>query len=146
MRRAKRVAALAPSAAALRRIRSCPRVESAPGLMAGERSGATMGAMERIAVTARLKQGSEARARELLASGPPFDAREIGLRRHDVYLGPDLVVFVFEGGGVEETLSELVNDPISSGSFSAWASLLAEQPRLALDSYHWDMEETWTPS
>jgi hypothetical protein len=98
--------------------------------------------MERIAVTARLKQGSEARARELLASGPPFDAREACLRRHDVYLGPDLVVFVFEGGGVEELLSEIVNDRLSSGSFSAWAPLLAEQPRLALDSYHWDLEET----
>lgn len=116
--------------------------------MATEPIEATMGAMERIAVTARLRQGFEARARELLAEGPPFDARELGLRKHDVYLGPDLVVFVFEGGGVEETLSEIVNDPITSGSFSAWAPLLAEQPRLALDSYHWDMEEekTWTRS
>jgi hypothetical protein len=104
--------------------------------------------MERIAVTARLKEGVEARARELIAAGPPFDAREVGLRTHDVYLGPDLVVFVFEGGGVEEKLSEIVNDRISSGSFSAWAPLLAEQPRLALDSYHWDKEEeeTWTRS
>ena len=101
-----------------------------------------MGVMERIAVTARLKQGCEVRARELLAGGPPFDARELGLRKHDVYLGQDLVVFVFEGGGVEETLSEIVNDRITSGSFSAWAPLLAEQPRLALDSYHWDREET----
>jgi hypothetical protein len=102
--------------------------------------------MERIAVTARLNPGCEPRARELLGGGPPFDARELGLRRHDVYLGPDLIVFVFEGGGVEETLSEIVNDRLTEGAFSAWAPLLAEEPRLALDSYHWELEETWTGS
>jgi|RhiMetdeSRZDD1v2_1073273.scaffolds.fasta_scaffold2202295_2 hypothetical protein len=114
--------------------------------MADETARATMGAMERIAVTGRLNPGCEPRARELLGGGPPFDARELGLRRHDVYLGPDLIVFVFEGGGVEETLSEIVNDRLTEGVFSAWAPLLAEQPRLALDSYHWELEETWTGS
>ena len=102
--------------------------------------------MERIAVTARLNPGCEHRARELLKAGPPFDARQLGLRKHDVFVGPDLVVFVFEGGGVEETLSEIVNDRLIAGSFSAWAPLLAEQPRLANDSYHWNREETWNGS
>jgi hypothetical protein len=102
--------------------------------------------MERIAVTAQLKEGCETRARDLLRAGPPFDPREAGLRAHDVYVGHELVVFVFEGGGVEETLSEIVNDRLISGAFSAWAPLLAEQPRIALDSYHWDREETWTRS
>ena len=101
------------------------------------------GGMERIAVTVRLKPGSDARARELLRAGPPFGPREAGLRQHDVYLGPDIVVFVFEGAGVEERLSQIVNDRLSSASFSAWAPLLAEQPRLAHESYHWlDKEET----
>jgi nucleotide-binding universal stress UspA family protein len=101
------------------------------------------GGMERIAVTVRLNPGCEDRARELLRAGPPFEPRGAGLRRHDVYLGPELVVFVFEGAGIEERLSQIVNDRLNSASFSAWAPLLAEPPRLAHESFHWfDKEET----
>ncbi|HEY7017849.1 MAG TPA: universal stress protein [Gaiellaceae bacterium] len=99
--------------------------------------------MERIAVTVRLRRGNEARVRELLRTGPPFDPRQAGLSQHDVYVGSGVVVFVFEGDCVEESLSRIANDRLSSGAFGAWAPLLAEQPRLAHASYHWaEKEET----
>lgn len=97
--------------------------------------------MERVAITAQLKEGSEARARELVAAGPPFDPGRAGLAQHGVYVGHNVVVFVFEGEDVAQRLSHLLNDRLNSASFSAWASLLAEQPRLAHEVYHWDPKE-----
>lgn len=97
--------------------------------------------MERVAITARLKEGSEARARELVAAGPPFDPGRAGLTQHGVFVGHDVVVFVFEGEGVAQRLSQLLNDRLNSASFSAWAPLLAEQPRLAHEAYHWNPKE-----
>ena len=97
--------------------------------------------MERVAITAKLREGSEARARELVAAGPPFDPSRAGLSQHGVYVGPDIVVFVFEGEDVAQRLANLLNDRLNSASFSAWAPLLAEQPRLAHEAYHWDPKE-----
>jgi nucleotide-binding universal stress UspA family protein len=98
--------------------------------------------MERIAITARLKDGCETRARKLVEAGPPFDPREAGLDHHGVFVGPELVVFVFEGDDVERTVSRLLNDRLGSAAFSAWGPLLAEQPRMAHETYHWDQEDT----
>jgi hypothetical protein len=87
--------------------------------------------MERMAVTARLRPGSEQEAKRLLSSGPPFSPGRLGLQRHDVYLGPEQVVFVFEGPGVERLVSTFVNDPLRSSAFAAWGPLLAKSPRTA---------------
>lgn len=97
--------------------------------------------MERVAITARLKEGLGARARELIAAGPPFDPERVGLLRHAVFIGRDLVVFVFEGDGVARTLSSVLNDPLNAGAFNTWQSLLAEEPRLAHEAYYWDKKE-----
>jgi nucleotide-binding universal stress UspA family protein len=100
-----------------------------------------MALMERVAITAKLREGSEARARELVAAGPPFDPSRAGLNQHGVYVGPDIVVFVFEGEDVAQRLAQLLNDRLNSASFSGWAPLLAEPPRLAHEAYHWDPKE-----
>jgi nucleotide-binding universal stress UspA family protein len=92
--------------------------------------------MERIAITARLRPGSRDRARALLKAGPPFDPAQVGFSRHSVFLGPDLVVFVFEGEQVRSLLSVVINDPVRAAAFTAWAPLLAERPRLAHETYH----------
>lgn len=97
--------------------------------------------MERVAVTVRLKKGSEQRARQLIAAGPPFDPSAAGLAEHSVYVGSNNVVFVFEGDGVEQSLSRVLNDRLSSAPFGAWAPLLAEPPQLAHQVYHWDPKE-----
>jgi nucleotide-binding universal stress UspA family protein len=95
--------------------------------------------MERVAITARLKEGADSRARELIATGPPFDPERAGLVQHAV--GHDLVVFLFEGDGVARTLSSLLNDPLNSGAFGAWHPLLAEEPRLAHETYYLNQKE-----
>jgi len=99
------------------------------------------GDMERVVITARLNEGSEARARDLVRGGPPFDPRQASLARHSVFVGHEIVVFVFEGEDVRRRLSELVNDRLYSAAFSAWAPLLAEQPKIAHEAYHWDPKE-----
>lgn len=96
--------------------------------------------MERVAITARLKEGADARARELIAAGPPFDPERAGLVQHAVFVGHELVVFVFEGGGVTRTLSSVLNDPLNTGAFSAWQPLLAEEPQLAHEIYYWNQK------
>jgi hypothetical protein len=94
--------------------------------------------MQRVAVTARLRPGCEERARALIDAGPPFDPARVGLSRHSVFLGSDLVIFVFEAERLGSRLSALINDPVRAGAFAAWAPLLAERPRLAHETYHWE--------
>jgi hypothetical protein len=53
--------------------------------------------MKRVAIVARLKEGSGPRAAQLIAGGPPFDLAEIGLASHSVYLSAGEVVFNFDG-------------------------------------------------
>jgi hypothetical protein len=48
--------------------------------------------MEKLALVARLKEGAEPKAAELLAKGAPFDPAEHGLERHTVYLSAAEVV------------------------------------------------------
>jgi hypothetical protein len=94
-----------------------------------------------VAVVARLKEGTEARARELVAQGPPFDPREMGFDRLAVYLSPGEVVFHFEGDGAAQKLAGVIDDMVVSASFSAWAPLLEGTPRLAHESYFWEAED-----
>ena len=94
--------------------------------------------MQRIAVIARLRPGSENEARNLIESGPPFSPDELGLTSHDVYLGDGNVVFVFIGPDVEREGARLLNDPVRSASFSAWGPLLEGAPSIAQPVYHWD--------
>ena len=53
--------------------------------------------MERVAIVARLKEGSGPRAAELIARGPSFDLAELGLVPHSIYLSADEVVFRLRG-------------------------------------------------
>ena len=97
-------------------------------------------APERLAVLARLRPGSRERAQEIIAAGPPYGLDEAGFRRHSIFLAGDTVVFVFEGPGVHELVSRLIDDPASAASFSVWAPLLAGTPTLAHEEFHWEAE------
>jgi hypothetical protein len=94
-----------------------------------------------VVVVARLREGTEARARELVAEGPPFDPREMGFDRIAVYLSPGEVIFHFEGKGAAQKLSDVVDDMVVSASFSRWAPLLEGTPKLAHESYFWEAED-----
>ncbi len=97
--------------------------------------------MQRVAVIAHLNDGAEAEARKLIDSGPPFDLAAAGLEKHSVFVGNGLVVFFFEGVDLDRRLAQLVNDPVRAAAFGAWASLLADAPRIAQESYYWTREE-----
>jgi hypothetical protein len=66
----------------------------------------------------------------------PFDPADLGLARHTVSLGDDLVIFAFEGEDIEQRVASLINDRVSSASFGAWMLLFAPSPALAQEVYY----------
>ena len=104
------------------------------------------GAVTRLAVLAHLKPGVEEKAAELVASGPPFDPREVGFDRHLVFLSGDQVVFVFEGGRLDQLLQSAVKDARKMGALRHWEPLLDGLPRIAKEAYSWEREEEWAES
>jgi hypothetical protein len=96
--------------------------------------------MEKLAIVARLKSGTESRAAELIAKGPPFDPAESGLTRHAVYLSAGEVVFVFEGHDVEWIVDRMIDEPFRwpvTDALDAWRPLVEGQPRIARSAYTW---------
>jgi hypothetical protein len=99
--------------------------------------------VERLALIARLKEGVEARAEELIAKGPPFDLEESGFVRHSVFLSATEVVFVFEGHEVEWLVSALVDDPFHwmvTAALDEWRPLIEGRPRIARELFSWQRE------
>jgi hypothetical protein len=95
---------------------------------------------QRVVIVAPLKEGNRDRAAEMIAAGPPFDPEALGFERHAVYLSANEAVFVFEGSAAGRRLAEMVDDMVTSASFSAWAPLLAGTPRLAHEHYLWQRQ------
>lgn len=96
--------------------------------------------MEQLAIVARLKEGAEERARELIAGGPPFDPADAGLSHHTVYLSAGEVVFVFEGREVEWIVDDVITEPFQwsiSDAFEVWRPFVEGEPRLARPCYSW---------
>jgi hypothetical protein len=93
--------------------------------------------VNRLVIVAPLRAGTHARAAALIQAGPPFDLRDSGLEEHAVYLSADEAIFVFEGAEAEYAVHDIVDDPVRSASFSAWAPLLAGRPRLAQEAFAW---------
>lgn len=96
--------------------------------------------MEQLAIVARLKQGTEPRAAQLIAEGAPFDPHAIGLRRHAIFLSACEVVFVFEGDEVEWKVDSLIDEPFHwdlLSAFEDWRGIIEGQPRIARLTYSW---------
>ena len=105
--------------------------------------------MERVAIVVRLKEGSGARAAELIAAGPPFDLAETGIARHSVYLSAGEVVFVFEGHQVEWMVDDLINEPFQpklQSAFDGWRSIVDGIPRIARQRFGWEAQEAVPPA
>lgn len=99
--------------------------------------------MERVAIVARLKEGSGPQASELIAAGPPFDLGKIGIAHHSVYLSAGEVVFVFEGHEVEWIVDDLITDlfrPKLQSAFDAWRSIVDGSPRIAREQFGWEAQ------
>jgi hypothetical protein len=99
--------------------------------------------MERLAIIARLRPGAEARAAELVEEGPPFSPQRIGFTHHSVFLSGDHVVFVFEGGKLNDLLRDVVRNPSSATAMRQWESVLEGMPRVAREVYSWERGQTW---
>jgi hypothetical protein len=101
------------------------------------------GDVERLAVIAKLRAGAEAHAAELVERGPPFSPSEIGFTRHSVFLTGDHVIFVFEGGKLNDLLRMVVKAPTSGAALREWEQVLEGMPRVAREVYSWERGQAW---
>ena len=92
--------------------------------------------MGRIAIIARLKPGTEERARELAVLEP---AHTPGLTRVSVFLSSGEAVFVLEGEEPGQSFRSFLDDPVDSTMLAPWLPLfdgpLHRAPQLA----DWDL-------
>ena len=88
------------------------------------------GVMQHVAVIARLRPGAAEQAKRLIELGPPFDPRRHDIERHTVFLAPDTVVFVFQGGNVNSLLAAL-GGADEQAVLGAWEPLLDGTPLIA---------------
>jgi hypothetical protein len=101
--------------------------------------------MERVAIIARLKEGSEQRAAELVGAGPPFDLANTGIVRHSIYISPSEAVFVFEGHEVEWIVDQLIDEPFHydlQRALDRWREIVDGKPRVARERFGWQLDET----
>jgi hypothetical protein len=100
--------------------------------------------MERVAIIAHLKKGSEQRAADLVGAGPPFDLADTGIVRHSVYVSDHEVVFVFEGHDVEWIVDQLIDEPFHyelHHALEQWREIVDERPRIAREQFGWQLDE-----
>jgi hypothetical protein len=98
-------------------------------------------APRRATVVVPLKEGSEERARELAAKGPPFDPSDTLLVRHQLLLTPAEAIFVFEADS-EVALEALLSQLDVWAAAAAWSTIVASPPRLADLIYSWERPAT----
>jgi hypothetical protein len=85
-----------------------------------------------------LRPGAEDAVRGLLAKGPPFDVGRIPeLDRHEVFLTPEEVIFVFESEGRSDSIAALLSKPEAWQAAGSWTEHVAGPPRLAESLYSW---------
>jgi hypothetical protein len=99
--------------------------------------------MERVAIIARLKAGSEQRAAELVGGGPPFDLANTGIVRHSVYISTSEAVFLFEGPDIEWIVDELIDESFHyelHRALEQWREIVDGQPRVARERFGWELD------
>jgi hypothetical protein len=96
--------------------------------------------VSRLVVVAPLRPGGAERARELLDAGPPFDLEGSPFEAHEVFLTPNEVVFVFDGGKSSEAVKLAAEDPAVWRAAKAWAECLEGRPRIAREAFSWKRE------
>jgi len=84
-----------------------------------------------------LRKGSAAKARELIAQGPPFDPATVGLTRHEVFVSDSAALFLLEGPQIDETVERLLHDVSVWRGAVTWRPCLAGRPTLASPAYSW---------
>jgi hypothetical protein len=99
--------------------------------------------MERVAIIARLKEGSDQRAVDLVRAGPPFDLGDSGIVRHSIYVSATDVVFVFEGHEIEWIVDELIDEPFRyelHRALEEWREIVEGRPHVARERFGWQID------
>lgn len=96
--------------------------------------------MSRLVLVVPLREGTAARARALLAEGPPFELETTDLERHEVYLTDREAVFLFETAGDEPPLRLRAGNPMLRTAAAAWRECMAGRPRKAETAFSWARE------
>ena len=96
--------------------------------------------MERVAIIARLKEGSEQRAAELVGAGPAFDLSNTGIVRQSIYLSASEAVFVLEGHEVEWIVDQPFHHELHR-ALEQWREIVDGQPRVARERFGWQLDE-----
>ena len=78
-----------------------------------------------------LRLDAQQRVRELIAQGPPFDPRALNLRRHEVLLAADHIIFAFEGRQIRQTLERTLSQPSLWRAGVAWRKCITGRPRIS---------------
>jgi hypothetical protein len=79
--------------------------------------------------------------RKLVAQGPPFQPEAIpGLRRHDVFVGPDEVTFLFQGRDVRVAVDQLARNPAIWKAALQWRTCVAGRPIVLDSGYSWSLD------
>ena len=94
--------------------------------------------MLRFVITVRLKRGSESKVRQILREGPPFDLADTSLERHEVFLGDDELVFLFEGPGADGEARRLFKKPRVLDRVRRIGPHLAAKTRLPREAFSWE--------
>ena len=100
--------------------------------------------MERVAIIAHLKEGSEQRVADLVEAGPPFDLADAGIVRHSIYISAHEAVFVFEGHEVEWMIDSLITEPFHyelQRALDEWRPIIEGTPRIARERFAWERDE-----
>ena len=94
--------------------------------------------LRRMTVVLPIKPASHAAVHALLEGGPPFDPEQLeGLDRHEVFLTPQEVIFLFDSNFGLDEFAKLIADPGLWQSAAAWREHIAGPPRIAEDVYSW---------
>lgn len=96
---------------------------------------------DRVAVIVPLRKGKRAKVERLLDQGPPFDPKNVGLERHQVFLTDQDAVFFFEAA-TGFSLQRLLADKNVWASAAAWHDCIAGPPRMAKPFYSWAKART----
>ena len=94
-------------------------------------SAKPMEVLDEIDLIVPLRPGAQQRVRDLIAQGPPFDPAALNLRRHQVLLGPEDIIFAFEGPQIRQTLERTLTQPNLWKAGVAWRRCIAGSPRIS---------------
>jgi hypothetical protein len=87
---------------------------------------------------ARLKPEGRDRALELIADQRSGKVVPTEFERQAIFLAEGEVVFFCEGDDAEQTVRNILDDPVRSSVIGHWLPLFDGPLHLAMDAYHWE--------